>query len=126
MYVCIYVCVCVCVSYLQLIVLAGNKSFLVYAPAIKGPVCLGADGLCVCNYIHVYARVFVCHYLFSLACFLKVASLQPEHKYDRRVCACVCVCVCVCGLWLCICVRLPCEIESRVNTHVRLFPRWSE
>lgn len=29
------------------------------------------------------------------------------------------------AVWLCVCVRLPCGIESRVNTHVRLFPRWS-
>lgn len=86
--------------------LAGNESCLACAATIAGPVCLGAAVLHVCIYIHVYMCVFGCHYLFSLAGFLKVASSQPGDKYNGAVC-------------------LPWGIESRVNTCVRLFPRWS-
>lgn len=79
--------VCVCMCGLELIVLAGNESCLACAASIAGPVCLGAGLLRVCIYIHVYASMFGWHYLFSLACFLKVASSQSGDKYNSGVCA---------------------------------------
>lgn len=104
-------CMRVCACWLHLIVPAGNGSRLACAAAIVVPVCLGAAVLHVCIYIHVYAYVFGCHYLFSLACFLKVASSQPGDEYNS---VCVCACVFAWGN----------RIQSK-HTWPGLFPRWS-
>jgi len=106
--VCVCMCVCVCDSSLCWLVMRAARRVL---RACWFRCCCSAR---VYLHMHTHICVFGCNYLFS---FLKVAPSQPG---DKRNCVRVCVCLCV-G----VCVCLPEGIESRVNTHVYRFPRWS-